>query len=106
MECNRTSCRITFHVTWYNSVKHNVCENLNYQLIHFYSGQAAGLLCEEGNNSSSNTTVKYCGYCQNHIQKLVRFYRNYFVILVAFFTKFMKPGLHYTNANDKFAYSF
>ncbi|XP_055715809.1 protein AF-10 isoform X3 [Phlebotomus papatasi] len=47
MQCNKTGCRMQFHVT---------------------CAQALGLLCEEAGNYLDN--VKYCGYCQYHYSKL------------------------------------
>ncbi|XP_059621804.1 protein AF-10 [Phlebotomus argentipes] len=47
MQCNRTGCRMQFHVT---------------------CAQTLGLLCEEAGNYLDN--VKYCGYCQHHYSKL------------------------------------
>lgn len=47
MQCNKTGCRMQFHVT---------------------CAQALGLLCEEAGNYLDN--VKYCGYCQHHYSKL------------------------------------
>lgn len=49
MQCNRSGCKQSFHVT---------------------CAQSAGLLCEEAGNYMDN--VKYCGYCQYHYQKIVR----------------------------------
>lgn len=48
MQCNKSGCRATFHVT---------------------CAQMMGLLCEEAGNMMDN--VKYCGYCQHHYAKLV-----------------------------------
>ncbi|ODM95858.1 Protein AF-10 [Orchesella cincta] len=48
MQCNKTGCKTTFHVT---------------------CAQMLGLLCEEAGNMMDN--VKYCGYCQHHYAKLV-----------------------------------
>lgn len=49
MNCNKTGCKMQFHVT---------------------CAQGLGLLCEEAGNYMDN--VKYCGYCQHHYSKLVR----------------------------------
>ncbi|CAL8110542.1 unnamed protein product [Orchesella dallaii] len=48
MQCNKSGCKTTFHVT---------------------CAQMLGLLCEEAGNMMDN--VKYCGYCQHHYAKLV-----------------------------------
>lgn len=48
MNCNKTNCKLHFHVT---------------------CAQAMGLLCEEAGTDQDN--VKYCGYCQHHYSKLV-----------------------------------
>lgn len=50
MQCNKSGCKQQFHVT---------------------CAQGLGLLCEEAGNYLDN--VKYCGYCQHHYSKLVRF---------------------------------
>lgn len=49
MQCNKSGCKQTFHVT---------------------CAQSAGLLCEEAGNYQDN--VKYCGYCDYHYQRIVR----------------------------------
>ena len=48
MQCNKSGCKQSFHVT---------------------CAQALGLLCEEAGNYQDN--VKYCGYCEPHFQKIV-----------------------------------
>ena len=48
MQCNKSGCKQSFHVT---------------------CAQRAGLLCEEAGNYSDN--VKYCGYCEYHYQRIV-----------------------------------
>jgi hypothetical protein len=47
MQCNKSGCKQTFHVT---------------------CAQGAGLLCEEAGNYQDN--VKYCGYCDYHYQRI------------------------------------
>uniref|UniRef100_A0A1I8HN81 PHD-type domain-containing protein n=1 Tax=Macrostomum lignano TaxID=282301 RepID=A0A1I8HN81_9PLAT len=46
MQCNKSGCRLCFHVT---------------------CAQTLGLLCEE---SEANGSVRFCGYCQGHFKKL------------------------------------
>lgn len=48
MSCNKSGCKLGFHVT---------------------CAQSAGLLCEEAGNYYDN--VKYVGYCKHHYSKLV-----------------------------------
>ena len=47
MQCNKTGCKDSFHVT---------------------CAQAHGLLCEEAGNYMDN--VKYCGYCDHHFSRI------------------------------------
>lgn len=47
MQCNKSGCKQTFHVT---------------------CAQMHGLLCEE---AGIQDNVKYCGYCQHHYSKIV-----------------------------------
>lgn len=48
MSCNKSGCKLGFHVT---------------------CAQNAGLLCEEAGNYYDN--VQYVGYCKHHYSKLV-----------------------------------
>lgn len=48
MPCNKSGCKLVFHVT---------------------CAQSVGLLCEEAGNYYDN--VKYVGYCKHHYSKLV-----------------------------------
>ncbi|VDO99181.1 unnamed protein product [Heligmosomoides polygyrus] len=50
MSCNKPGCKRGFHVT---------------------CAQQRGLLCEEGGGSKN---VKYCGYCEHHLRKAVRYF--------------------------------
>lgn len=54
MSCNKSGCKLGFHVT---------------------CAQSAGLLCEEAGNYYDN--VKYVGYCKHHYSKLVSIYYFY-----------------------------